>query len=75
MLKYQIIPIESGYDEIIAEEEWKALQDKVEAGGKLCILPNVSGKIYRLNIKALHKNAFTKDYSINRDFGKLKSIA
>ena len=41
LLKYQVIPVESGYDEIMAEEDWQALQKKVESGGKLCILQNV----------------------------------
>ena len=42
LIKFQLISIESGYDEIMAEEEWKKLQAKVESGGKLFILQNVS---------------------------------
>ena len=41
LLKYQIIPIESGFDEIMEEEEWLTLKKKVESSGKLCVLENV----------------------------------
>ena len=47
LLKYQVIPVESGYDEIMAEEDWQALQKKVESGGKLCILQNVGTLVAR----------------------------
>ena len=46
LLKYQIIPVESGYDEILEEQEWQKLREKVESGGKLCILQNVSTKYF-----------------------------
>ena len=41
LLKHQIIPIESGFDEIMEEEEWLTLKKKVESSGKLCVLENV----------------------------------
>ena len=43
-LKCQTIPVENGFDEIMGEEEWQSLKKKVESGGKVYILENVSWK-------------------------------
>ena len=45
LIKYQVIPVESGYDEITAEEEWQALCAKIESEGKLRVVQNESEEI------------------------------
>ena len=41
LLKYEIIQVQSGFDEIMSEGEWQVLKTKVETGGNLCLLQNV----------------------------------
>ena len=41
LLKYETITIESGYDSILQESDWKDLQQNAESNGELCILQDV----------------------------------
>ena len=45
-LKYVSITIESGFDEIAEDVDWKKLQRSVEASGKLSVLRDVSKHIH-----------------------------
>ena len=53
LLKYRVIPVESGFDEILSESDWHTLKKKVESGGKLCLLPNVCCKFEKQLFKFL----------------------
>ena len=45
LLKFKVIPVESGFDEVVEEEPWLKLQADIESNGKLCVLQNVSLKV------------------------------
>ena len=42
LLKYETITVESGYDNILKESDWKNLQQNAESNGELCILQDVN---------------------------------
>ena len=54
LIKYQAIAVESGYDEITAEEEWQALCAKIELEGKLCVMQNVSKETENTKAKCVY---------------------
>ena len=41
LLKFQVIPVDGSFDDVIQEDDWKKIKMSIESNGKLCVMEDV----------------------------------